>query len=196
MISVLKFLSFIPYISKVYRRKYYATGFGTFIVNFIFRMILRINVGGDFLTHFTSRLNSPEKIKIKEGEESSSVYLSMATSGGCYYQAINTIEIGPGTIWANNCSFISANHSFDNLKSHTKSKGIVIGEKVWLGANCVVLPEVSIGNNTIVGAGSVVSKSLPDNVIAVGSPAKIIAKRCLKCLNKIPIGKIEICKEC
>lgn len=196
MIKVLKFLSFLPIIGDIYRRKYYATGLGILIVNCIFKFILRINVGGEFLTHFTSRINSPKNFKIKEGEESSSVYLSMASSGGCYYQAINGIEIGSGTIWANNCSFISANHSYKNLKNHIKSKGILIGEKVWIGANCVILPEVSIGHNTIIGAGSVVSKSLPNNVIAIGIPAKVVARRCNKCLKKIQSVEKKLCEEC
>ena len=56
------------------------------------------------------------------------------------------------------------------------SKPVVIGDNVWLGEFVSVLPGVTIGNGTIVGANSVVSKSLPPNVIAVGSPAKPIKK--------------------
>jgi lipopolysaccharide O-acetyltransferase len=55
-------------------------------------------------------------------------------------------------------------------------KKVIIKDKVWLGEFVTVLPGVTIGKGTIVGANSVVSKSLPDNVIAVGSPAKIIKR--------------------
>jgi len=53
-------------------------------------------------------------------------------------------------------------------------KGITIGANVWIGSNCVVLDGVSIGDNTVVGAGSVVSRSLPPDVVALGVPARVI----------------------
>lgn len=51
---------------------------------------------------------------------------------------------------------------------------ITIGRNVWIGANSVVLPGVTIGENTVVGAGSIVTKSLPANVVAVGSPCRVL----------------------
>ncbi|TDO39149.1 sugar O-acetyltransferase [Paractinoplanes brasiliensis] len=51
---------------------------------------------------------------------------------------------------------------------------IVIGDNVWLGGGVIVLPGVTIGENTVVGAGAVVTKDLPANVVAVGNPARII----------------------
>lgn len=77
-------------------------------------------------------------------------------------------------MWSYNCSFISANHSADDLNEHVKSTPIRIGENVWLGANCVVLPGVQIGNNAIIGAGSVVTKDVATNSIVGGVPAKLI----------------------
>lgn len=56
------------------------------------------------------------------------------------------------------------------------SKPVVIEDNVWLGESVSILPGVTIGKGTIVGANSVVSKSLPPNVIAVGAPAKVIKK--------------------
>ncbi|WP_268912448.1 sugar O-acetyltransferase [Lentilactobacillus sp. SPB1-3] len=50
---------------------------------------------------------------------------------------------------------------------------IHIGKNVWLGANVVVCPGVTIGDNTVIGAGSVVTKDIPANVVAVGSPCKV-----------------------
>ena len=44
----------------------------------------------------------------------------------------------------------------------------------WVGANAIILPGVTIGENAVVGAGSVVTKSIPDKVVAVGNPARII----------------------
>lgn len=194
MIKILNFFKFIPFVNRMLERKYYATGIGTYVLNSFVKVILRINAPSSFLLHFTSRVNNGSKVKLT-GDNLKSVYLSLATSGGCYYQAINGIEFGEGTIWAYNCSFISANHSSDDLTKHNQSKPIVIGKNVWLGSNCVVLPEVSIGDNTIIGAGAIVTKNIPDFSIAVGNPAKVIAKICPKCLKKISLGSICNCAD-
>ena len=51
---------------------------------------------------------------------------------------------------------------------------ITIGNNVWIGAQVCVLPGVTIGDNTIIGAGSVVTKSIPANVLAVGNPCRVV----------------------
>lgn len=197
MKKILNLFVFIPFIKRLLYRKYYATGFGTYLINSFFKRIMRFGIGGDFLLHFTSRINSPKNLRISNHQKSSTVYLSLATSGGCYYQAINGIEFGEGTIWANNCSFISANHSFKDLRKHDKIGKIIIGKNVWFGSQCVILPGVKIDDNSIIGAGSVVTKSITKNSIAVGNPAKIIAKRCIICLDKISVStENKFCENC
>lgn len=85
----------------------------------------------------------------------------------------DNVFIGP------NCVFSTAGHPIDSVQ---KSEGleiafpITVGSDVWIGANVSVLPGVSIGNNTIIGAGSVVNKNIPDGVIAAGIPCKVIRK--------------------
>ena len=54
------------------------------------------------------------------------------------------------------------------------SKPITVGNDVWIGGNCTILPGVTIGNNVIIAAGAVVTKDIPDNCIAAGVPAKVI----------------------
>ena len=49
-----------------------------------------------------------------------------------------------------------------------------IGENVWVGAGAVILPGVSIGNDSVIGAGSVVTKDIPANVVAVGNPCRVL----------------------
>ncbi len=51
---------------------------------------------------------------------------------------------------------------------------IHIGDDVWVGSNTVILPGVTIGNNVVIGAGSVVTKDIPDNVVAFGAPCKVV----------------------
>mgnify|MGYP000293804664 FL=1 len=53
-------------------------------------------------------------------------------------------------------------------------KPVVIGNNAWIGGSSVILPGVTIGNNVVVAAGSVVVKDVPDNVVVAGNPAKII----------------------
>ena len=64
---------------------------------------------------------------------------------------------------------------------------ITVGDNVWIGTNVFVLPGVTIGNNTIIGAGSVVNKNIPDGVIAAGNPCKIIRKITDSDKKKYPI---------
>jgi galactoside O-acetyltransferase len=92
------------------------------------------------------------------------------------------IEIGDNVLIGQNTVIRSSNHIFDklsipiNLQGHKTGK-IIIGNDIWIGANSVILPDVTIGSHTIIGAGSIVTKSLPESVIAVGNPAKIIRSR-------------------
>ncbi|SFD80652.1 transferase hexapeptide (six repeat-containing protein) [Chitinophaga sp. CF118] len=195
MKKILRLLSFIPFLNRIYKRQYYATGMGILVVNTFFKNILRINTGADILFNFTSRVNTPKNIKITGSEETYSVYKSFVASGGCYYQAINGIEIGEGTIWAYGCQFISSNHSYRNLKVNLPGPPIRIGNSVWIASNCVVLPGVNINDYCVVGAGSVVSKSFSSHTIIAGVPAKAIASRCKKCLEKIVYGD-EYCNDC
>ncbi len=51
---------------------------------------------------------------------------------------------------------------------------IHIGNNVWIGANSVILPGVNIGDNSVIGAGSIVTKDIPSNVVAVGNPCRVL----------------------
>ena len=51
---------------------------------------------------------------------------------------------------------------------------IHVGDSVWFGGNVTVVPGVTIGSNVVVGAGSVVTKDIPDNVVVAGNPARVI----------------------
>lgn len=89
------------------------------------------------------------------------------------------VTFGDNVFVAPNCVFSTAGHAID---SEQRANGleialpITIGDNVWIGANVSVLPGVTIGSNTIIGAGSVVNKNIPDGVIAAGVPCKVIRK--------------------
>ncbi|GAA3904746.1 hypothetical protein GCM10022228_13690 [Halomonas cibimaris] len=69
------------------------------------------------------------------------------------------------------------NHNPNNYHHYIEGGPVIIGDNCWLGANAVILPEVKIGEHTIVAAGSVVTKSFPDsNQLLAGVPAKVVKK--------------------
>ncbi|KAJ4298179.1 hypothetical protein N0V90_006078 [Kalmusia sp. IMI 367209] len=91
------------------------------------------------------------------------------------------ISVGSRTLVGPNVSFYSGTHPLDPIirqgtKGPELGKEIHIGEDCWIGGNVVILPGVNIGRGSVVGAGSVVTKSVPDFTVVAGNPAKIIRK--------------------
>ncbi len=142
---------------------------GLRIANFVFQKIFGINRQVNFMVNFTSRVIG----NITIGKE---VAKYMAGSGGCYIQGINGVEIGDYTMLAPGVKIISSNHSLKDFSEQVKTSSIKIGKHCWLAANSTILPGVQLGDNTIVAAGSVVTKSFEGNVVIAGVPAKILKK--------------------
>ncbi len=98
---------------------------------------------------------------------------------GCIILDCSEVTIGSHTLLGPNIGLYAANHSTDateRINGGCYGKPIHIGNNVWLGGDVKVLQGVTIEDNTIIGAGSIVTKDIPDNVIAVGNPCKVIRK--------------------
>jgi acetyltransferase-like isoleucine patch superfamily enzyme len=93
----------------------------------------------------------------------------------------SSIRIGNDCLVAKDAYIINSNHSFklnELIRRQTPTaKDIIIGNDVWLGGRVTVLMGVSIGDGSVIGAGSIVNKSIQKNSIAVGVPCKSIKKR-------------------
>lgn len=97
----------------------------------------------------------------------------------CVILDSGSVEIGDNCMFGPQTCIYSLNHPLDREARRTGlqlPKPVRIGNDVWLGGNCVVLPGVNIGNNVVVGAGSVVTHDLPNDCLAVGNPARVIKK--------------------
>ena len=97
---------------------------------------------------------------------------------GIYFQNFQgKIVIGEGSYIGQNVGLITANHDLMDPDTHQEGKDIILGKKCWIGMNSVILPGVVLGDHTVVGAGSVVTKSFSEGYsIVAGNPAKIIRK--------------------
>ncbi len=96
---------------------------------------------------------------------------------GCIILDCAEVTIGSHTLIGPNAGLYAANHSTDmNERIHGGCYGrpIHIGKNVWLGGDVKIVGGVTIGDNTIIGAGSIVTKDIPSNVIAAGNPCKVI----------------------
>lgn len=171
---------FIAILAKIFKpidryhnqwHMYARVPFGLMLINRFYRKILRINSDVKIPIHFTSRVISYKNLKL---HSDSSTVCSFALSGGCYFQALNGIEIGQNFLFAPGVKLISSNHDLANKEIVERADPIIIGDNVWLGANVIILPATKLGNNVVVGAGSVVTKSFPDNVVIAGNPARVI----------------------
>ena len=160
-ISILRYVFKILPLSKFYK-------FKTFLLK-----LQKIEVSNSARLFSSVEIYGPNKIKIGNdtfighntlinGSYNSKVII------GSYVDISHRVTISTGT------------HEIDMIGNHTAGEGfykdIIINDGVWIGMNSIILPGVTIGKGSIVGANSVVSKSLPSNVIAVGSPAKPIKK--------------------
>ena len=93
----------------------------------------------------------------------------------CHFQDHGGVTLDDGCQIGHNVVFATLNHGFaPEDRSTTYPAPIVLKKNVWVGSNATILSGVTIGENAIVGAGSVVTKDVPDNAIVGGVPAKVI----------------------
>jgi len=121
-------------------------------------------------------------LSCKEGSITVGDYTNI--SANCSLLSETEINLGRYCFLAGHCYLVAGgNHSFDDVslpimfQPSVSKGGIRVGDDVWLGAGVIVLDGAAIGQGTVVGAGAVVTVSLPEYGVAVGSPARVIRDR-------------------
>ncbi len=98
-------------------------------------------------------------------------------NSGCTFMDRGTITIGNGAYIGPNANLVTINHDIDPYKRHiTYCKPIVLEENVWIGTGATILPGVTIGEGSIIAAGSVVTRDVPPMTVVGGVPARAIKK--------------------
>ncbi len=117
-----------------------------------------------------SKIRIGDKVVIRPG----TMLFADPREGGAGITIEDEVLIGSGV------HIYTLNHRFDDSttpiidQGHMASQAVMLRRGCWIGANAIILPGVEIGENAVIGAGSVVTKSIPPKVLAVGAPAKVI----------------------
>jgi acetyltransferase-like isoleucine patch superfamily enzyme len=141
--------------------------------------------------HRSARMDTPPYRKFSLGDYSviesfacinnavGDVLIGDHTRIGLHNTIIGPVKIGNHVNLAQGITVTALNHNFDDAKKRIDEQGVstnpvTIEDDVWVGANAVILPGVTIGNHCVVAAGAVVTKDVPPHSLVAGVPAKII----------------------
>lgn len=131
----------------------------------------------------TRSMRHPERMTVNQQFDSRiSIGSRVVSTGGLQVAAHKEIAIEDDVLFATNVNITDGLHGFESATEPYKYQGIfriapiVIKRGCWIGQNTVILPGVVIGEQSIVGANSVVTTSIPDRCIAAGAPAKVVRR--------------------
>lgn len=148
--------------------------------------LVTLSSGNDFFQSKKHAISIDKDTRIGKNTRISSGFNGVIKIGrnvliddGCFIMAQGKIIIGNNTWIAAYCFITDFNHKYADDKKLIFEQGyeikpVTIGENVWIGTHVIILPGVKIGDRVVIGAGSVVTKNIPDNCVAVGNPAKVI----------------------
>jgi acetyltransferase-like isoleucine patch superfamily enzyme len=142
------------------------------ISGLFWQKIVRINARVPFPCSPDVRINNPKNIIFHPDD------LNNFWNLGLFIDAShNIVFIGHGTYIGTCVSILTTKRDFIDPSKHAESKPIYIGRNCWIGSNSIILPGVTLADNTVVGAGSVVTKSFLDgHCVIAGNPAKEIKR--------------------
>lgn len=130
---------------------------------------------------FTDRCGKHVRVKFN-ADVSPHIEIGDRSELGRSCQIYGGVSLGADVLMGPDVKLITRNHCYQDLSRPIRSQGeeftpIRVGDDVWLGANVVVLPGVEIGDHSIIAAGAIVTRSIPEYSIAGGNPARVIRDR-------------------
>jgi maltose O-acetyltransferase len=129
--------------------------------------------------HFDSFVHGPIQVGYRENIR---VGANCSINRGVILQGHSGIDVGNNVVLSPNVMLLDAGLDFDELRSTGRrlhvGKPIRLGDGCWIGAAAVILPGVTLGKNVLVGAGSIVTRSFPDNSVIAGNPARTLERGC------------------
>lgn len=167
------------------------TLFGYVLYNFFAKNLpsatSRLKIGQQKIRGFCGKLILKEcgkNVNIEKGAVFSAK-ASLGNNSGFGKRALiqGEVKVGDNVMMGPDCIIYTQNHRFDDLETPMIEQGfqeeipVVIGDDVWIGVRVTILPGVHIGNHTVIAAGAVVTKDIPDYAIAGGVPAKVLKFR-------------------
>lgn len=149
--------------------------------------------GRHSVIHHSARMDTPPYRKFSIGDHSvvesfacinnavGDVIIGHHTRIGLHNTIIGPVTIGDHVNLAQGITVTALNHNFSDTERRIDEQGVStssvsIGNDIWIGANAVILPGVSIGDHSVVAAGAVVTKDVPPHSLVAGVPAKVIKK--------------------
>ncbi len=147
--------------------------------------------GRHSVIHHSARMDTPPYRKFSLGDYSviesfacinnavGDVMIGDHTRIGLHNTIIGPVIIGSHVNLAQGITVTALNHNFENSKKRIDEQGVstsavVIEDDIWIGANAVILPGVTIGHHSVVAAGAIVTKDVPPHSLVAGVPAKVI----------------------
>lgn len=130
--------------------------------------------------HDNVRIYDGCRLVVDHASKNSGIVLGkgVALNFNVYIDGSGGVSVGDGSIFGPNVCVLSSNHVIKSGLSYQNSgklfRSVVIGHRVWIGANVVILAGVSIGDGAVIGAGSIVTRDVPPAALVVGNPARLL----------------------
>lgn len=147
----------------------------------------KINFGSKKLRAFCGKLilrQCGENVNIEKGASfGKNVSLGDHSGIGVNAMISNDVTIGKNVMMGPECMIFTSNHRFEDTdvpmcqQGFSKPRPVVIEDDVWIGARVTILPGVKIGEGSVIGAGSVVTKEVPPYTVVGGNPARVLKRR-------------------